>query len=175
MSLTASNQLTPCENQEETKHHDNVDPSNIFDPKQNQAIPTFQEWQKALVPNSKPEISKSLVKSTVKQTPNLKSNHKNVKSITSAELILGHSPTKLKSHAQVPLLSASSKVPLTARTKPSLHSQTLEVKSSIKVKESERSNANGITSNLMQFVPQTMGLEEMVKLVKDNKLDIERK
>ena len=169
MSLTTPSQIPQPNLNEETKQNGSAHSSGLFDPTQNQAIPTFQEWQKNIQTTQKDDQVKNSVKATVKPQKAPKPILTNSKSITSAEIHLRHSPKKIKSLAHAPLLSSPSKSPLTARGKPISHSQTADIKPP-PVKQ-----ANSIPSNLHKFVPETMSQDEMIKMVKDNKKEIEAK
>jgi len=124
--IRTTKDITNCfqlQGTEEAKHSNQSEGEDMTDPNQIVAIPSYQEWRDSLM-KEKPDSVKDLSsknRSDKKQPPLSKVARKQKRNggstVMNSELVLGHSPKKIKNFAQLQVSSHRSKSPLTSRVK----------------------------------------------------------
>ena len=153
-----------------------------------QSIPSYQEWRDNLMTEDINEIIESspavlLQMPQSKFTKTSMKSEKTAKTVTSAELVLRHSPQKIKNFAHMPLMSSASKSKIANKAKEMEQYSSNKQASVSKLKTNEASHLKRDSANTksgskiktIQLETEVVGLQDFIKQVQDNKEAISSK
>ena len=172
---------------EEAKQDNFIEPIDELNPKQ--SIPTYQEWRDNLMVEEKNDAIESSPAVLIempysKLSKTSQKSDKAGKTMTSAELVLRYSPTKIKNFAHMPLASSTSKGKQVSKPKDLEYSShkpnsvsKFEVngESNFKAKRDSLKGRQSSKPQTIQLETEVVGVEDLIKQVQDNKSEISSK